>query len=432
MVKINIRLFLLLLMPFSNVRYLTGQEMVSRDTVSVKLYFQQGYDTLSSSFRDNGIRFDSLLHHTRLFNKESEHRLRQVCIVSGASPEGGTEINRYLSDRRGIAARTYLKEKLALDTCFFKMESRGVDWIGLTGQIAMSDMPHRTEVLDILYNTPEWVIRDGAIVDSRKNRLQRLYGGRVWRYMEKFFFPELRRTKILFVYEPCSVGILKPGMAIPIYRSLFNDSTGFISTPLSIPLQPVEPIGGRSIYIGLKTNLLYCVALVPNLGMEFYLGKGWSAGGSWMYAWWKNDQRHHYWRIYGGELFFRKYFGSRANQKPLTGHHLGIYSQGFTYDFETGSRGYIGGIPGGTLWDKMNYTVGVEYGYSLPIRRRLNLDFVIGAGYWGGEFQKYYPENKYYVWKETGRRHWFGPTKAEVSLVWLLGKGYFNEKGGRK
>ena len=101
--------------------------------------------------------------------------------------------------------------------------------------------------------------------------------------------------------------------------------------------------------------------------MEFYLGKGWSAGGSWMYAWWKNDQRHHYWRIYGGELFFRKYFGSRANQKPLTGHHLGIYSQGFTYDFETGSRGYIGGIPGGTLWDKMNYTVGVEYGYSLPI-----------------------------------------------------------------
>lgn len=162
------------------------------------------------------------------------------------------------------------------------------------------------------------------------------------------------------------------------------------------------------------------------------MGKGWSAGGSWIYAWWKNDRRHHYWRIYGGELSFRKYFGSRANQKPLTGHHLGIYSQGFTYDFETGSWGYIGGIPGGTLWDKMNYTVGVEYGYSLSIGRRLNLDFVIGAGYWGGEFQKYYPENKYYVWKETGRRHWFGPTKAEVSLVWLVGKGYSNEKGGRK
>lgn len=350
MVKINIRLFLLFLMSFSNVWYLTGQEMVFRDTVSVKLYFQQGYDTLSSSFRDNGIRFDSLLHHERLFNKESERRLRLVCIVSGASPEGGTEINRYLSDRRGIAARAYLKERLALDTCFFKMESRGVDWIGLMRQVAMSDMPHRAEVLDILYNTPEWVIRDGVIVDSRKNRLQRLYGGQVWRYMEKFFFPELRRTKILFVYEPCPVEILKPRMTIPIYRSLFNDSSGSVFTPLSIPLQPVESIGERSIYIGLKTNLLYCVALVPNLGVEFYLGKGWSAGGSWMYAWWKNDRRHHYWRIYGGELFFRKYFGSRANQKPLTGHHLGIYSQGFTYDFETGSWGY--------RWYTRRYTLG--------------------------------------------------------------------------
>lgn len=35
--------------------------------------------------------------------------------------------------------------------------------------------------------------------------------------------------------------------------------------------------------------------------------------------------------------------------EPLTGHHLGIYGQAFTYDFETGHKGYIGGKPGGTL-----------------------------------------------------------------------------------
>ena len=43
----------------------------------------------------------------------------------------------------------------------------------------------------------------------------------------------------------------------------------------------------------------------------------------------------------------------------------------------------MGGKPGGTLWEKMNYAVGLEYGYSLPVARRLNLDFVIGLGYWG-------------------------------------------------
>ena len=80
----------------------------------------------------------------------------------------------------------------------------------------------------------------------------------------------------------------------------------------------------------------------------------------------------------------------------------------------------------------MNYTAGVEYGYSLPVGRRLNIDFTIGAGYWGGEYQKYYPEERHYVWRETARRHRFVPTKAEVSLVWLVGRGNFNDKRDRK
>lgn len=88
----------------------------------------------------------------------------------------------------------------------------------------------------------------------------------------------------------------------------------------------------------------------------------------------------------------------------------------------------MGGKPGGTLWDKMNYAVGLEYGYSLPVGRRLNLDFTVGVGYWGGEYQKYLPEDGDYVWIETRQRHWFGPTKAEISLVWLLGRGNYNTK----
>lgn len=189
---------------------------------------------------------------------------------------------------------------------------------------------------------------------------------------------------------------------------------------------------GRPFYMALKTNLLYDVALVPNIGAEFYVGRGWSIGGNWMYAWWKSDKRHNYWRMYGGELDIRKYFGRRASEKPLTGHHLGLYGQIFTYDFETGGRGYMGGKPGGTLWDRMNYAVGLEYGYSLPVGRRLNLDFTVGVGYWGGEYQKYLPEDGHYVWTETRQRHWFGPTKAEISLVWLLGRGNYNAKKGGK
>ena len=74
---------------------------------------------------------------------------------------------------------------------------------------------------------------------------------------------------------------------------------------------------------------------------------------------------------------------------------------------------------------------GLEYGYSVPIGRTLNLDFGIGAGYLGGEYKVYEPIDNHYVWKETRQRHWFGPTKAEISLVWLIGNKAFRKGGAR-
>ncbi len=177
--------------------------------------------------------------------------------------------------------------------------------------------------------------------------------------------------------------------------------------------------------IALKTNLLYDALLVPNVGAECYLGRDWSVSANGMLAWWSKDSKQHYWRIYGGEVELRKWFGSKAETKPLTGHHLGIYTQIIAYDFELGGKGYMA--------DPWNYTVGISYGYSHPIARRLNLDFTIGIGYMGGEYKKYKPVDDCYVWQYTKQRHWIGPTKAEVTLVWLLGKDNYNkEKGGKR
>ena len=180
----------------------------------------------------------------------------------------------------------------------------------------------------------------------------------------------------------------------------------------------------KPYYLAAKTNLLYDALLVPNVGVEIYLGKGWTVGANWMYAWWKNDDRHRYWRTYGGDLNVRRYFGRKALEKPLQGHHLGVYGQILTYDFELGGRGYLG--------DKWSWGAGIEYGYSLPLARRLNMDFSIGLGYLGGEYMEYVPMDTHYVWQVTKQRRWFGPTKAEVSLVWLIGRGNTNpQKGGR-
>lgn len=92
----------------------------------------------------------------------------------------------------------------------------------------------------------------------------------------------------------------------------------------------------------------------------------------------------------------------------------------------------MGGKPGGTLFDQAHFGAGIEYGYSHPIARRLNLDFTIGVGYLGGKCYEYLPIDNHYVWQTTKQRRWFGPTKAEVALVWLIGRGNTNRKGGKR
>ena len=171
----------------------------------------------------------------------------------------------------------------------------------------------------------------------------------------------------------------------------------------------------------LKTNLLYDAALVPNLGVEIPVARQWTMSIDGFWAWWSNDSRHRYWQGYGGYLTLRHYFGRSSHPSPLTGHHLGAYVLGMTYDVEWGGKGYQA--------DHFGFGGGVEYGYSLPVGRRLMLDFSLGVGFQDGEYKTYDPIDNHYVWQSTRKRHWFGPTKAEISLKWSLGR---SKKGGAR
>ena len=189
----------------------------------------------------------------------------------------------------------------------------------------------------------------------------------------------------------------------------------------------------KPFYMGIKTNMLYDIAAVPNIGAEFYLGKNFSIAANYAHAWWKNDAKNFFWRYYGADASLRWWFGKASRIKPLQGHHIGVNYQILTYDFQLGKKGIMAGMPSGNLADRANHIVALEYGYSLPIARRLNIDFTIGAGYHWGLFEEYIPVDGHQVWQATKRRQYFGPTKIEVSLVWLIGCDNYNKnKGGKR
>lgn len=199
-------------------------------------------------------------------------------------------------------------------------------------------------------------------------------------------------------------------------------ASSFVSDKTTVP---ATENAEKTLIWSLKTNMLYDLALIPNVGVDVYVGKQWSVAANWMYGWWSKRSKDKFWRAYGGDVEVRRWFGKKATEKPLQGHHVGVYGQLLTYDFTFNGRGYLG--------DKWSYAFGVSYGYSLPIARKLNLDFNIGVGYLGGEYKEYKRIEGHSVWQATKNRQWFGPTKAEVSLVWLLGRGNQNkQKGGRQ
>ena len=299
---------------------------------------------------------------------------------------------------------------------------------GLTNSILSSyDKSDRDEVVSILLDKS---ISD----DTRKQRLQAIDRGRTWRYIIDNYMAVLRTAEWTFY---CAEIIELPKLP-EIKGTLRAQNLPLASRTEQYEIIPPEvvrlTVEEKSFYMDISSNLLYDAVAIPNINAEFYLGKGISLKAGWSHAWWNSDPAKWYWRTYGGELSMRYWFGKAAKEKPLTGHHIGVFGQVLTYDFELGNMGIMGGKPAGTLIDQPNYTVALEYGYSLPIARRLNLDFSLGLGYHWGIFHEYVPMDDCYVWQTTKKRSYAGPVKADISLVWLLGKGNFNNrrKGGAR
>ena len=174
-----------------------------------------------------------------------------------------------------------------------------------------------------------------------------------------------------------------------------------------------DGVEAKHSYVAVSTNVLYDAVLVPNLGLEFNIYDNWTLSVNGMWSWWTVPTADWYWRVYGGEATVKKYFGKASEVRSMTGHHAGIYGQVISYDLSVGHFGRMS--------PKLSIGGGVEYGYSFPVSNALNIDVSVGVGYLGGRYYDYVENKGHYVWRATVDQKWFGPTKAAVSLVWLIG-----------
>ena len=335
--------------------------------------------------------------------------MKRITICGYASPDGPYAFNERLARKRTETLKSLVVSKFHIPADQIETVSVAEDWEGLESCIAASTvtaLPHRDQLLEVIHSN--------RTLDEKERIFRRRYPAD-FKYLKTHCLPQLRRTEFLIDYQKDNF--------IHKVKEVVGEPPQTISVEPYTVEEPVEPAAKKSFFLAARTNLLYDAVVIPNVGVEVYLGKQLTLGADWFYTWFKSDTHHRYWQGYGGYLTLRKYFGEEEGVNPFKGHHLGIYGTMLTYDVEWGGRGY----QSPTKW---GWGGGVEYGYSMPIGRRLDLDFNLGIGYQGGKYYEYLPMDGHYVWQSTHHRNWFGPTKAEVSLKWLLGRGNVNVKKG--
>lgn len=382
---------------------------------SITVYFPVSKTEIYDDYMDNGGRLESFDRRLDSLSRNPDYDLVKVSVCGAASPEGSYRFNQWLACRRAVALLSRVRSILDVPDSIISTSSCVGNWGGLRESVRSDSLvPDRNAVLGLLKSTSRGCA-DAATTagqsDRLLQRLRELDENRAYRYMLVNMFPSLREATLRVTYNVDSIYRIMAGPVVP--HVVVAPDTVHISDMLHTAVADDT----QKVTWALRTNLLYDAIAIPNIGIELYTGHNISIQCEWMYAWWSHRSKNFFWRLYGGDIGVRWWFGGVPAGLPPAGQHLGVYAQALIWDFEFGGRGYMGGVPGGAIWDRANFGAGIEYGYSVPVTERMSIDFCIGVGYIGGACREYIPRCGYYVWQSTRQLNYVGPTKLEISLV---------------
>ncbi|MCM1440814.1 MAG: DUF3575 domain-containing protein [Roseburia sp.] len=355
--------------------------IISSENDTARIYYRIGYDEADLSYANNGSRLERVLR--------SLSSSRHLTISYPVEPAANNRIYHNIAMGRLQKLRNYIASEVGLpaDSISFRPTMNG--WSELGRLVALSNLTHRREVLEILAgdDMPSAQLRD--IADrARVAMLRDIDRGHTYSIIAKRFFPALRNTILARVVTPDTENAsdVKDQIIKTIYRPTIPDSV----------------VDGRW---SLKTNLLYDALLSPSVELEYHFSPNWSVALEYNMVWWKNtgDNRTYQLAVISPEA--RRYF---STERSPNGHFVGIFA-GFTwYDLAGHHSGHRGD----------GYFAGATYGYSFRLSNKLSLEAALGLGYLHAHYKDYTPVDGHHVYRRTRNSSYFGPLKARLALVW--------------
>ena len=250
-----------------------------------------------------------------------------------------------------------------------------------------------------------------------------LHYGIPYRQMSKELFPLMRSSSVVTIYYR-----RKESQATPKEETIIKEEQKVerptepkeptASETVTTPLSTCKPPRESKPLFALKTNLLFDAATILNIEAEVPIGNRWSIAGEWIFPWWLAKDNGSALQVLSGNLEGKYWFGSdekRAARPVMTGWFAGVYAGGGLYDLQLNNNGYQG---------EFYIAAGLSAGYAHTINKKGNLrmEYSLGLGYMKTDYRYYegMENNEYLVWQYNGSYTWIGPTKAKVSLVWML------------
>ena len=426
--KNKIIYILILLFAFTNTY---GQE--KREEYRAEFAFALDSSVLDSKFRANEATFASFTQKINELLQDSTVTIDKIIITSKASPEGDVRYNKRLSEKRSNSVKAFIDENVDISLDLLEIHNIGVAWDMLQDMVTESKIENKSEILHIINNVPEetWsranpTDRWLTLTDSRNKHLMDLHYGIPYRQMEKDFFPSMRSSSVVSIYYRRRLGPVIPKKIDRIERigeikKLENLEKAVTDLPFTIPSTPAKEISfEKQPLFAVKTNLLFDVATITNVELEVPVSKRWSVAGEWIFPWWVTKDNGNALQVLSGNIEGKYWLGSdseRAISPVMTGWFAGLYAGGGLYDLQYRNNGYQG---------EFYIAAGLSGGYAHTINKSgsLRMEYSLGLGYMKTNYRYYEgrENNKFLVWQYNGSYRWLGPTKAKVSLVWLINR----------
>ncbi len=425
--------------------------MVERDTTQreCNLYFRLSSSKIEPNYRDNSTNLselNKLLSESLVSNassKEQSRELISISLLGSSSIEGSFSYNLSLAQKRANAVKEYILTNYpTINKNIFNISYSVKGWNTIIATVNDSiNVPAQQQAKDIL--------NKDISITQKIEELEVLKGGEFWKYMKaNVLWKDRGAVAILFVEEeplelnqPQNFTSPSDEYSVPELKSTpteepiidsktINNDASIVVTGLNdIPIidYKVVPL------LALKTNLLFDAATILNVELEVPIKKRWSIAGEWIFPWWTNcngkeNSKRNRTQLLNGNLDVKYWFGDREKHRVLTGWFAGVYVGGGLYDLERKGTGYQG---------EFFIAAGLSGGYAHPICKNLSMEYALGIGYLQTHYRHYkacwgVDERWHPVRKNSSTFTWVGPTKAKISLVWLINhkvrKGGFYEK----